>query len=405
MEPPEERQQHREITDEDIRRMEARIGVEIPQPRPYNEYATLDAIRHYAEGIGDDNPLFNDPEYARKTRWGGIIAPPYFVETMGVSKIKEIPPEVREKGRGALSGIHGWYSGDTVELWLPVHAGDRTWARVYVGDVQVKQSEFAGRTVHFIRRQESINQRGELLARADRLYIRGGRERTPGERRKYIKIERQRWTPEQIEEIAAEYRNERRRGGEPRYWENVEIGEQLPRRIKGPLTISDMIRFAMGRGSPYIRAHKLAFAYRDKHPNAFPADEYGVPDIVERVHWSDDLAHKTGNPAPYDYGAQRVAWLCQLISDWAGDDGFLRRIHAQLRRFNYVGDVTYCKGTVEDKFERDGQYLVRCKVWCEDQRGETTSQGWAEVALPSRESGPVKLVIRPAEPSGADRRD
>ncbi len=89
-----------------------------------------------------------------------------------------------------------------------------------------------------------------------------------------------------------------------------------PRRIKGPLTITDMIMFNMGRGSPFIRAHKFAYAYRDKHPGAYPIDEQmGIPDVVERVHWSDELARKTGNPAPYDYGAQRVGWLCQLIAN------------------------------------------------------------------------------------------
>lgn len=29
-------------------------------------------IRRFAEAIGDSNPWFRDPEYARKTRFGGI---------------------------------------------------------------------------------------------------------------------------------------------------------------------------------------------------------------------------------------------------------------------------------------------------------------------------------------------
>jgi len=31
---------------------------------------TRDAIRHYAHGIGDDNPLWCDPSYARQSRYG-----------------------------------------------------------------------------------------------------------------------------------------------------------------------------------------------------------------------------------------------------------------------------------------------------------------------------------------------
>ena len=36
-----------------------------------NEVASRDLIRHYADGIGDDNPLWRDVNYARNTRWGG----------------------------------------------------------------------------------------------------------------------------------------------------------------------------------------------------------------------------------------------------------------------------------------------------------------------------------------------
>ena len=42
----------REITDEDVERMQARVGVEMPQLNPFNEHASLDGIRHYAEGVG-----------------------------------------------------------------------------------------------------------------------------------------------------------------------------------------------------------------------------------------------------------------------------------------------------------------------------------------------------------------
>jgi len=40
------------------------------------------AIRHFVEALGDPNPLYTDAEYARQTRWGGIIAPPTFLCTI-----------------------------------------------------------------------------------------------------------------------------------------------------------------------------------------------------------------------------------------------------------------------------------------------------------------------------------
>ena len=36
------------------------------------------AIRRYAEAVGNDNALYRDEEYARRSRFGWIIAPPGF---------------------------------------------------------------------------------------------------------------------------------------------------------------------------------------------------------------------------------------------------------------------------------------------------------------------------------------
>ena len=35
-------------------------------------------IREMAAAAYDDNPIYFDEEYAKKTRFGGIIAPPHF---------------------------------------------------------------------------------------------------------------------------------------------------------------------------------------------------------------------------------------------------------------------------------------------------------------------------------------
>jgi hypothetical protein len=56
-----------------------------------------------------------------------------------------------------------------------------------------------------------------------------------------------------------------------------------------------------------------------------------------------------------------------------------------VRRFNLIGDTTWLRGTVTDKFIRHGSPHVACDVWAENQRGEITAQGKAEAILPSRQ--------------------
>jgi len=50
-----------------------------------------------------------------------------------------------------------------------------------------------------------------------------------------------------------------------------------------------------------------------------------------------------------------------------------------------VGDTTWCKGKVTSKYIENGEHLVECQLWAENQRGEITAPGQATVILPSRE--------------------
>ena len=66
-------------------------------------------------------------------------------------------------------------------------------------------------------------------------------------------------------------------------------------------------------------------------------------------------------------------------------DAFLKRVRSEMRRFNTMGDSTWCKGKVTRKYVKDGYALVDLEIWGENQRGELTTPGMATVALPSRD--------------------
>ena len=106
-------------------------------------------------------------------------------------------------------------------------------------------------------------------------------------------------------------------------------------------------------------------------------------------------------PAAYDYGPERISWLGHLMTNWIGDDGFLRRLNVQVRRHNIIGDLTTCNGRVTAKWVEPGgtggvppttaagaaterAHLVECEVWGDNQRGERTCLGMAVAELPSR---------------------
>ena len=84
---------------------------------PWCHEATRDNIRHYAHGIGDDNPLWCDPDYAAKTRYGGIVALPSFL--FATSRI--VSGYV-----GGLPGVHAMWAGADWTWHKPVCATRRS---------------------------------------------------------------------------------------------------------------------------------------------------------------------------------------------------------------------------------------------------------------------------------------
>jgi acyl dehydratase len=393
-------EEERELSDEMIAVAKSRVGAE-QQVRPgWNSEASRSAIRHFAQAHGMDNPLYSDPDYAQKTRWRDIIAPPTFYTTMGVPLPRQWTPEEQERARDPLSGIHAWYAGTHTQFFRPIYVGDVITVRSFQGDYIEKRSQFSGRTVVDYGCSESWNQRGELVVRSTTYSIRGGRQHKWGERQKYADIQPQTYTAEDIAKIDADYQRMEVRGANPRYWEDVHIGDELTPVVAGPLTVSDMLSFASGNGV-LMRgslAFKLAYEQRKKVPRAYMFNRAGIPDIIEAVHWDDALSQRTGNPLAYDYGPQRTAWMTHVITNWMGDDGWLRMLDNQVRRFVYVGDTVWARGKVSGKEIVNGEAIAELEVWVEDQRGRVTAPGRAEVLLPSRELGAVQLPPKFAGP-------
>jgi hypothetical protein len=102
------------------------------------------------------------------------------------------------------------------------------------------------------------------------------------------------------------------------------------------------------------------------------------------VHWEEDFALEVGAPGAYDYGPERNSWLTHHLTNWMGDDGFLRRSHCKIRRHNPEGDMLFITGKVARKFEQDGRFLVEIEQEGRNQDNELSVIGTGVVELPSR---------------------
>jgi hypothetical protein len=91
-----------------------------------------------------------------------------------------------------------------------------------------------------------------------------------------------------------------------------------------------------------------------------------------------------GAPGAYDYGPERCSWLTHHLTNWMGDDGFLRQASTKIRRHNPEGDVLRIDGTVVRKFVEGGRNLVEIEQEARNQDGEQSVIGRAVVELPAR---------------------
>jgi acyl dehydratase len=376
------------LTDEGIARLRRKIGLYQKQPtQPHNYEVTWDGTRHFGYGCGDDNPLWCDRDYGRKTRWGGLIAPPLFFWTMGEADQPPLTPEQKEILKGdPLAGLGAYQAVMEYEWWRPLRVNDTLKVRRVLLSVDVKEkSEFSGRSVHETRGFIYRNQNDELHAIQRGTWVRAERHASAKKKKEYKLPEP--YTAEQLAEIDACYEAEKRRGAEPRYWEDVVVGESLPTIVRGPLRTSDLIVWHLGWGMQLTPpgAFRLSYLVRRKVPGMFTPNPLNVPDTVQRLHWEKEWANELGIPVPYDYGGLREAFLTSAVTNWMGDDGWLWKLSCQHRVFVYTGDTNWIKGRVTGKQQVDGRNEVTVDVWVENQWGKVTSPGTATVLLPSRE--------------------
>lgn len=144
---------------EDLKKM---VGVEAP-PEVFE--VEKGHIRKFAEAIGDPNPLYRDEEYARKSRHGGIIAPPTFLLDDGTITFGDKLMEDCRPDKGFLNG------GIQMDINRQFRAGDVITTRAKLADVYMKEGKF-GSMIFMTVEVSYIDQNGELVAVGRHNFIR-----------------------------------------------------------------------------------------------------------------------------------------------------------------------------------------------------------------------------------------
>ncbi len=355
-------------------------------------------IRRFTGAIGDSNPLYEDPNYGATTYNYTMLAPPTFVISMRVPASNG-PLETEKYGDAVNlldSAEFTWF--DTIPLASRLDSTLKVTSAclktLKYGDLkEPRQGACLTSSAQYLKNG------GDVVATGT-----GVKNIIPFDKGNEWILERElyRYSDAEIKKIEDDIETvlkRGKRGRKPRYWKEVTIGEELPFLVKGPVSLADQMAWLSAEGRTLLLGGLVEKDLMLNRPGAMrtnPTTNYPYYDQdqeFEDVLACRDLGFKYANPGR---GITRVALAGQLLTDWMGDDGFLRKLSVSLPAPWVYGDTMWLNGMVSKKYQEpmgsEVYNAVDVRIMGTNQLKETVLTGEATVYLP--EPGkPVTLPI------------
>ena len=358
-------------------------------------------IRRWAQGMQNPNPLYYDDGYARRSRFGGIVAPQSFAVCTSDSGGGGAPAI-----QGRIDGTHALMTGDEWWFYGPrIFPGDKICQDRMLFDYRVATTSFAGPAVFSRGDTTYINQRGEIIAKQRVTAIRYRAEEAV-KRGRYAEERESEWTDEQVAQLEQQrfdwIREFRERAHGPRL--DVKIGSRLTRRPIGPHTVMSLatewrslpamvwgafgeegIHHALAEGSDWsgVAGWLPDLAREPVATRIDPAYGDGLYHGPGRVNVEPRYARMIGLPRSYGYGVCMGAWMLDFVANWAGEWGDIIHSTVSFHSPAFIGDVAFIDGEVVDILAPDAYGpIATLRLAMTNQRGDLVASGSANVRLP-----------------------
>ena len=120
-------------------------------------------VKFFAQAIGDENPIYTDPEFAASTRFHDLIAPPLFLMDSGLSTYVEYILQFNP----LTANING---GSEVEYFLPIKVGDTITTEPMITSLEEKDGR-SGKLLLVTVQVTFHNQNGDLVSRIKNTFV------------------------------------------------------------------------------------------------------------------------------------------------------------------------------------------------------------------------------------------
>ncbi len=320
-------------------KMKKSIGTRLFEDFPPDE-VSLWAIKRFIEATTDENPLWQDEKYAKKTRWGGIIAPPAFLHVFDpANRAFRQRPDLSHMATilpFELPFPRTFQAFYEFQFFLPLRPGDLITSTGKIGDIYEREGK-SGKMVFVRMENEHRNQRNELagITSEGMVSIEGSSSSKAAE------------PPPPPEEVKLVPPSKKQI-----YFEDVEVGTALPAMVK-EISMVTILKWGVAVNDYGPHHYDLQFANQ----------MLGLPNVI---------AH----------GPHNAAFLAELVTNWIGGEGMLRRHYAEMRGNVFPGDIMTFQGKVANKYLQDGEGLVEIESWAQNQKGRRVTLGKSTAALP-----------------------
>jgi acyl dehydratase len=358
-------------------------------------------IRRWVMAMDYPNPIHWDEEFARSSRFGGLVAP------QSIAVCLDDGHGVQPACVGKIAGSHLIFGGEEWWFYGPrIRAGDQLFQERRFVDYKISETKFAGPTM--FQRGDTLhrNQHGSPVCKERATSIRY--LAVEAERRKMYAQQAPpmpRWTSDRIAEIDKirhDWILSNRLGITPRFGD-LKVGDQLPRRAIGPHSIASFTTeyrafvanawgashwiVPTGVADPWVNQDPgwpVGFGLDYEAARIDPRQRDGLSVGPSRGHVDTQKADEIGMARAYGYGATMGAWLLDFAAYWAGHEGFVRHSSASFRAPAFEGDVTFVDGVVVAKHAETawGVSIAEIKVRMTNQDGVLLVDASVDVELP-----------------------
>ena len=143
---------------------------------------------------------------------------------------------------------------------------------------------------------------------------------------------------------------------EQRYFEDVQVGDELPTREFGPLSIVDTVRWCGFQENWTARLH---------YDREYVREHSGLRTFIAS-------------------GAYREALLARTLTDWIGPQGLLRKLSIRQTAPTFEGDLMIYGARVVEKSASAAEPWVACEVDGKNQDGQQIITGQCTLTIPAR---------------------